>query len=732
MNNLIVVLLLLFMSPLVSLSQEYGSVSGNKFDPFLTRTLKDHGLYEILRDSSQYKLSRHTIPDSILFNVIVYGDRSVLEKYRIRSNTVLPQFVTTRITFDQLVSLTHDSDVKYIEKGGVFAVMLDESARTLNANLLHEGYIENTPFRGEGSIIGIIDTGLDFEHADFLNASDPSISRVLYLWDTTIEPQGDESRPADFSYGVEYTRQDINGMLTVSDGGIVRSTDRNGHGTHVAGIAGGNGTASGGLYSGMAPDAEFIIVQVPSDRISSATIIDGLRYIFNRADELGRPTVANISLGGHGGSHDGTSALETAIDEFSRWEGQAVVVAAGNSGAARIHTGGTVIRNQSYEFVLNIPVYQPVSGNERNDILGQLWYESDEPVRIKIMSPGGYEASLSGNGALIDSVEVDTPDGTMRIHTYNDFQNLLGARIFEIYIYDKIKINPPVSGDWRVQISPSPNSDVRFNFWIINSSMNNVTVSPHTPREFTVTIPGSANKAITVGSFISKNRWVDASGVTRSQSTTPGTLSSFSGGGPTRDGRIKPEIAAPGQVIAAPYSRHAQFPSAQILPGREYVILNGTSMAAPHMTGVIALLFEANERLRRDDIVEILSKTTIRDDFTGDVPNNSWGYGKLDALEAVRMAREFIYIPDQVRLNQNYPNPFNAMTRISFMLTEFAHTTLSIYDVLGRKVTMLIDEPLEPRIYNLRFTPEGLSTGVYFYRLQTGSTSITKKMILVR
>jgi minor extracellular serine protease Vpr len=733
MNKILGYLLLLLLTTVPALPQDTGSVSGEKFDPFLIRSLKDLGLYSVLTDTSLYKTSRHHIPESLFFNVIIYGDRFVLTKYQIPINTVLPHFVTSRLTFEQLRSIAYDNEIHYIEQGGTYSVLLDESAAVVRADLVHKGSIENIPYTGKGAIIGIIDTGIDYQHPDFRDAINQSSSRIISIWDTTLEPEATENHPADFNYGVEYSKEDINIALSGSGGLIVRSVDRNGHGTHVAGIAGGNGTRSAGVYTGMSPEAEYIIVQVPSERISSASIIDGLRYIFSRADELGRPAVANISLGGHGGSHDGTSALELAIDEFSRWEGQAVVVAAGNSGADRIHIGGTVPANQPSEFILRIPSYQPAVGNDRNDVLGQLWYESSEPIRITVVSPDGHEAYLSGNGALIDSVEVETLNGTIRIHTYGDFQNALGARVFEVYLYDKIKINPPTPGDWKIQINPSPFTDVSYNFWIINSSMGNVTVSPHSNREYTVSIPGTARQAITVGSFISKNRWIDNSGITRTQGTTLGSLSSFSGGGPTRDGRLKPELTAPGQVIGAPRSSDAQFPPGQILQDGGYVILNGTSMAAPHATGVIALLFEANPRLRRDDIIEILKETTALDGFTGGDPNTSWGYGKLDAFESVRMAREYVYIPELVQLNQNYPNPFNmsTMTRISFTLTEGVHTNLTVYDILGRKVAILIDQPLEARIYNIRFNPEGLSSGIYFYRLQAGSTSMTKKMVFI-
>jgi len=155
-------------------------------------------------------------------------------------------------------------------------------------------------------------------------------------------------------------------------------------------------------------------------------------------------------------------------------------------------------------------------------------------------------------------------------------------------------------------------------------------------------------------------------------------------------------------------------------------------MAAPHAAGVAALIFEANPTLTGREVIEVLQESGKSDNETGGVPNDSWGYGKADAVAMFDYFDATEGIPDDFYLYQNYPNPFNEITRIRFTIPEPTRGKLAVYDILGRKVGVIIEGDLEPRVYFETFNGAGLSSGVYFYRLETSEFTEVKKMILVR
>ncbi|MDQ7051948.1 MAG: S8 family serine peptidase [candidate division KSB1 bacterium] len=193
------------------------------------------------------------------------------------------------------------------------------------------------PYRGRGVIIGIVDTGIDWRHGDFIDDRTGE-SRILYLWDQSLQPTNAEKSPQPYNYGVEYTRDMLTQQIHGRGSPPVRSRDIHGHGTHVAGIAAGDGSQTAeperfppGTYAGVAPEASLVVVKVP-EAIYEDHILDAIHYIFDRADRLNMPAVINLSLGSHFGAHDGSALLERAIDALSG-PGRIVVKSAGNDAA---------------------------------------------------------------------------------------------------------------------------------------------------------------------------------------------------------------------------------------------------------------------------------------------------------------------------------------------------------------------------------------------------------------
>ena len=706
----------------------------SKFDPFLQLELKKQNHIELLRQAEpgvqSAALSKIQAKIEPLYNVIFHGSDRALDGLGIRFNTRLNGIATARVTLHDILKAGHHPGISQIEKGGMMTVNLDRSIRSTNVNRVHDGEIMNTPFTGRDVIIGIIDTGIDFFHYDFRDTLNPDLSRIISIWDVRLDPAGGEGHPENFDYGVEYVRDDIQRELIGETQGAVRSRDDNGHGTHVAGIAGGNGAFSGGKFTGIAPGAEFVIVSFSDGRFFSAEVIDAMNYIFSIADRLGKSAVVNLSIGGHGGSHDGTAGHEQVITFFSQNPGQAVSVAAGNSGNNEIHYGQMISSGMESEFVLKIPNYNPDPIDNDDHVIKQLWYEGGYPIEVTVTSPNGYEATAQSG----DSVLTSTPDGAIGMDTFDNYVNPKGARIFQINIHTGTALIPPEPGDWTIHVrNVTNNSNIQYNSWIVTSSMDFPWLEPNTGRDYTVTMPGTAEGAITAGAYTSRREWTNREGNPyHFPNAVVNQITSFSGGGPTRDGRTKPNITSPGQIIGSAESDDASFQSALLLPENGYVLLQGTSMASPHIAGIAALIFEANPDLTGKQIIEILEQSALSDNFTGTVPNETWGYGKVDAIAMFDYFEVTGGIPEQFYLYQNFPNPFNTITSIRFAIPEPTHGTLAVYDILGRRVEVIFEGTFEPRVHTYPFDASGLSSGVYFYRLETDAFTETQKMIYLR
>ncbi|MCX6032104.1 MAG: S8 family serine peptidase [Chloroflexi bacterium] len=422
----------------------------------------------------------------------------------------------------------------------------------------------------------------------------------------------------------------------------VRITDQVGHGTHVLGSAGGDGSATGaglpaGTFKGMAPTADLIAVRGVRDfigGISDAEIINGLSFIDQKAAELGRPYVVNLSLGGHYGAHDGTSLVEQAIDILvgPGKPGKAIVISAGNEGDETIHAAGQAPQGGTKEVSFFIPT--PPAGYYSVALI-DVWYDGSDSFGVGFRDP-------SGNG--LD--RTINPGQTGGCVTYNDYSaqfciasmsNSSANGDKEILI--QVQAANSRAGTWKILLQGDQVTSGRFDGWILGGSEWRTDVS----NNMRVGMPGTARNAITVGAHVTKNQWTDVAGVSRSIPATLGSLAAFSSDGPTRDGRQKPDITAPGQEICSTLSGQSPVAgvgsmystTSDICQDGVHGVSQGTSMSAPHVTGAVALLLGLNPDLDAAQIKNALTGHAGSDAATGSVPNSKWGYGKLDVFEAI-------------------------------------------------------------------------------------------------
>jgi subtilisin family serine protease len=567
----------------------------------------------------------------ILFDAIITTTNSdAIRAKGIHVNSAFGKYATAQLTREDILNLIQLAEVQYIDPGSINYPTLDRSLPETGANLLHSGFLNNTPYKGKGVIVLIYDSGIDWRHLDFRDPVDTTKSRILAIWDQTISPMSGETNPSGFDYGVEYTKQQIEREFTVSPPRFVREKDINGHGTHVAGIAAGNGNGYNKKYVGVAPEADIVVVKGGDGTYGEVKMLQGLMYAQNKALYYGKPIVVNWSIGGQGGAHDGTRPYEVAVDNFSSTPGRAVAIAAGNDGGRKIHAGGVVSPSSPASFTLNVPAYTPTSGTNNDEFFLGIWLGSNTSVTATIVSPSGV---TYGRNAGESGTSTNSSDGT--IDLYNDVSIYNGLRNVWAYVHDE-SANVPKSGTWTITLSGASGS-TSYDAWLSSWTVGTATVAlVGGNNQKTVTLPGTSNTAVTVASHVTKNQWPTYAGNVDSDVGLIGDISSSSGVGPTRDGRQKPDIAAPGRVIASSLSSDVTIgpTSNDLLPGFKHQMMMGTSMAAPHVTGAIALLLSLSPNLTGAQIKSILTSTTNTDLFTSSTPNMSWGYGKLDVLRA--------------------------------------------------------------------------------------------------
>lgn len=544
-------------------------------------------------------------------------------------NSYYKNFVTALITKDQLIELAKKNEVNRLNVPSIAYPTMDNARYATGTDLVQAGYLNSSSYDGENTIVVIFDTGIDYTHPDFKNESDTLKSRILDIWDQTLTPIGAENHPDGFNYGVEYTQGDINDEIDGSPEAYIRERDIKGHGTHVAGIAAGNGRASSGKYRGVAPKANIIVIKGGNENFLSTNIIDGITYAANKAVEYEMPVIVNLSLGGHYGSHDGTSDEEQAINSFSQTTGHSVVVAAGNEGSDAIHLSGE-INSADKSMQLTIPPYTEQGGTGNDNVNINIWYKG-VIESINLTTPSGSQSSTIPNSSSIQSY----PDGKVELYHSSLLSN--GMYHLAINISDDSG-NAPKSGTWTITFK-NASGIVDYHAWLSNYQGNLTPGWVDGNDDYSIGEPGTADKAITVGAFTTKTNWLTASGTSYyypGSYAQIGNIAIFSSHGPTTDNRQKPEITAPGQLISSTKSRDYSPDASNEDPNSYYTYFQGTSMATPFVSGTVALLYSIDPTLSTSEIKTYLNDNASIDNFiSSSLPDNIWGYGKLNVLNSI-------------------------------------------------------------------------------------------------
>lgn len=708
MIRLLILILITFLS---QTGHVYGQ-GADRLDPVLKRltTLPQSDLRTALKPLAPQADSEQRIDVFIrTTGSVSFSTPGVVVK------SVTGHIVVASVPVAALAALAQETHIITVHAPKIWKPTLDKSIHETGADSVRTNY----SVKGQDIIIGVIDTGIDWQHADFMKASDGTKTRIKLLWDMS-DNAGPPPTGFATSGGTEYTEAQINAALAGS--GTVNAQDPVGHGTHVAGIAGG--------LNGMAPEADLIIVKATrsgGQSFTSTDVVTALKYVDQKAAALGKPYVVNLSLGGQQGPHDGRSAESSAIDDLigPGIENKAAVVAAGNDGNKRIHARGTLDANSV------LYKHRTFSANAGDRVSLDIWTKvsPNTPNTVFIRVIGPDSTSFESSGFPPAATSDSNTDGDITIFSSPFPQISTGTDI-----NTDVQITVKKTGTWIISLRGSRgDGSGQFDMWIYNGG----TEWDASSGDFSnlVGSPGSSVDAITVGAYVTKASWTDADGnphtaAANGAAVVPGERAIFSSAGPTVDGRRKPEISAPGQVIASSLSRDASpggisiFGSGNILPGNQTAIAQGTSQATPHVTGAVALLME---QARRDSVTvdseiirNALQASARSDANTGTVPNDEWGFGKLDTDSLFHLLLGPPKPPTAISLTTFTAEHIGRRVQLNWTIaTASDHAGFHIYrsstpDGRGREQ---INDLLITGTSNLHFTDTPPHPGAYYYWL---------------
>ena len=528
--------------------------------------------------------------------------------------------VTGRVPVQRLENLREQSFVVSLKAAQTVRPALDASIRETRARPedLPAGSLAQ---RGAGVVVGVVDYGCDFAHQNFRDGNGDT--RLEFIWHQGGTPAPATASP---SYGREYSRAEINTALqqqlpydALGYGPAVDSPRQTGtHGTHVMDIAAGNGRGTG--RPGMAPETDLIFVHVAHGDIpfagpdvvsssfgDSVMLLEAIQYIFEKAGA--RPCVVNLSLGTNGGPKDGTTLVEEGMDRLSRSRpDRAIVISASNSFDDGIHAQGAVADGGTTDLIWEVPLIS-TSHDEF-----ELWYDGGNRFAVELILPNGTSLGTVEPGDQASATN-DADQALLlivnRLGDPNNNDNQIG-----IFLERGVP-----SGQWTVRLhGRQVVGDGAFHAWIERDNVSPSRFAPPHDNTHTIGSISCGHETIVVGSY-------DAHGA-----NTP--LSWFSSAGPTRDGREKPEISAPGHGVVAAHSR----------TGNGAISKSGTSMAAPAVSGIVALMLaEAAGRglsLSIEDIRAILIDTARRQPPDGTGWHGRYGHGRIDAAAAIEEVRQ--------------------------------------------------------------------------------------------
>lgn len=578
---------------------------------------------------------------------------------------------------NELVSKEYIDEIHFDNSKG----FLLNDKMLVNANVagLQEVGIYDQVLNGEDVIIGFIDSGVDYSHPDLIN--EDGSSRIKYYWDQK-KPIDSTELFEDYGYGKLFTNDTFNLWL---DSGYQIVMDPNnwyGHGTTVVGTACSNGRALADLvetgaldydFHGVAPKSTIIMVASDFNRTNwLASVADGVHFMLAKAEELNKPIIINLSVGSYSGSHDGLDPVGTMINNWlsDDYSGRMVVCAGGNSRTLRYHLGYTSSLDTNYS------IYSSFNGpSELGRVsFAELWLDSINTLsflnKVAIYNSSSnavvsIQSEFTGIELNLDSTLIDTlfTSDTVIVGIVRKYMQNRGDQIqFQVQIDHLSNTNYKM----LLYTNGSARVDSWSAEWLGSSNIigaeqlpNNIAmdsnfVAPDSLMQI-VSSFSCAENVITVANYKNRIEYIDVNSSVQIFDGQAGELARHSSRGPTRDGRIKPNVSASGELILStgPYNYMSILLSAapyKVAEGGRHMRNGGTSMASPIVAGIAALYLQRCPNTMPSVLREAIINSSYQDIFTGLVPNTSWGNGKVDGLGALNLSLHEIEIVDDTQL----------------------------------------------------------------------------------
>lgn len=647
-----------------------------------TRWLKEHNWpADELSNPTNKKSGETTL--EMLAKVAPTFRAEELTEHGIIIGSRIGDIITLRLKPEQVQYLDACSHVLYYQISHTVVPECNDMRFDTRADSVHAGFGLPQGYDGEGVIIGITDWGFDYKHPNY-NGGGTENRRILRAWDHF---RNAGPAPEGFTYGTELVGYS---QLKDAQCDTFNIYKYGTHGTHVAGIAAGRGI-NGTNYTGMAPKANLLLCTF---NLGESPWLDAVAWMKRVADEEGKRLVINSSWGMYSfSSLDGSSLISQAINSYSD-SGIVFVTSAGNNGDVSFHIGheytGDTIRTTLRSY----------TGGPGNMIIN--WGEPGHHFKVAVGFEKGGTLTM-GPFYSTDSIELamDTfivsGTDTARYRVMSESANPMSNRP-----HIDIKAFQQTGVTWHVFITAADGTVHTWNLNVQHNNAGNVGYAFESKglpgyvngnADYGISEPGCARSTLTVAAHQS-DHYNTASGQMQI-----GAIASFSSHGPIMGGMRKPDISAPGVNVVSSMSSFTTETGYTVIDnalagGRSYPFtrMSGTSMSSPSVTGIVALILQANPNLTSEQVREIIATSARNDNETGDIIGSGeisdiWGWGKIDAYNAVLSAIALLGIEEQAAKQMPptvFPNPATQQVTLRTGRLQPSHVT--VYSIDGRKV----------------------------------------------
>ena len=637
---------------------------------------------------------------------------------------------TVRLTLDALQRLAKQQGVEYIQITSGATQMLNLARQEAGTDQIHKGTDLPQAYTGAGVVVGVVDAGFDYMHAAFRRPADGAL-RIKRVWEQSATTLDGASAPAKYGYGIELNTPEL---IEKAQG----DSDSNSHGTHVAAIAAGSDAYKDGAYVGNAPDADIVLVALDLNASTNADISNAVQYIFDYANEVGKPCVVNLSLGNQDGPHDGTSTFDTMTDAM-QGPGRLIVGAAGNHRTDAFHIDHTFATADAAPLRTFVK-YKVAPSNSVSGGTIEIWGEKGVDFTVDIAAYSTFNKKDARSTTVYPAEGVTDVDfgkyatGTWKVAS--EVSPLNGKP--HVVLTSALT---SIRNNYAIALTVTPKTAGRVNIWSDNTylALESRDIegfsAPDAASSTLCEIGGTGKRILTVGSYTTRNEYTTNSGQQATLQETVGDLSSFSSYGPTVDGRMKPNITAPGCFIISAVSNNDASGNLMYAEYNEnfgrynqYGYMQGTSMASPFVAGIVATWLQAYPQLTPEQLHEIVQNTARKDSFTATAPDSNWGYGKINALNGLRQC-----IEKQETGCVSISMPFDGTVRIADgnIVLGFARDTQATLCITSMTGNTLFSKPLGKRSAGetLSVAVPQLPKGVYLLSVKTPTATKTFKFV---